>query len=395
MNNNKNISKVWFIVGTRPEAIKQAPLINALNKNGLVKSIVVSTGQHSKITQQFLADFDIQIDIEVKIEASSNLTDSVNRIFMSASAHLREHRPSAVVVQGDTTSAAMFAIAAFYERIPVIHLEAGLRSNDLLSPFPEEGNRKLISQVASLHLCPTMNSANNLFLENISKDKVIVIGNTVLDALYQVIDSGKAIIPTNVKKFIGDSHLVFVTAHRRESWGEGIKNISIGINRAASNNRETKFIVCLHPNPLPRQMLEKNLKGLENIMVIDPQPYSVICGLLNRSKIVVTDSGGIQEEAISLGKVVLITRDNTERIEGMRLGLAKIIGTNSNMISREIGELLLNSSFKLERLTSSPYGDGKAGARGAQAIEYLQGYGSAPKPWIFDETNLDQISKGW
>jgi UDP-N-acetylglucosamine 2-epimerase (non-hydrolysing) len=387
-------TSIWFIVGTRPEAIKQAPLINALNQNGLIKSTVVSTGQHSTVTRQFLKDFDIDIDIDISVEASNNLTDSAIEIFKSASTYLRKYNPSAVVVQGDTTSATMFAIAAFYEGISVIHLEAGLRSNNLSSPFPEEGNRKLISQVASLHLCPTTNSANNLFLENISKAKIIVIGNTVIDSLYQVIDSGKAIIPSEQKNFIGNSPLVFVTAHRRESWGEGIESISLGINSAAINNPEVKFIVCLHPNPLPRQMLEKNLKGLSNVMVVEPQPYSVICGLLNRSKIVVTDSGGIQEEAISLGKPVLITRENTERIEGIKLGLAKIVGTNSSLLNEEIKKLISETSFNLERLTGSPYGDGKAGIRGAQAIEFIQGFGSAPKPWTYIETNFISEPKG-
>jgi UDP-N-acetylglucosamine 2-epimerase (non-hydrolysing) len=237
-------------------------------------------------------------------------------------------------------------------------------------------------------------AANNLFLENIAKNKIIIIGNTVIDSLYQVIDSGKAIIPSDQKNFIGNSPLVFVTAHRRESWGEGIESISLGINSAAINNPEAKFIVCLHPNPLPRQMLEKNLKGLSNVMVVEPQPYSVICGLLNRSIIVVTDSGGIQEEAISLGKPVLITRENTERIEGIKLGLAKIVGTNSSLLNEEINKLISETSFNLERLTDSPYGDGKAGIRGAQAIEFIKGFGSAPKPWTYIETNFISKPKG-
>jgi UDP-N-acetylglucosamine 2-epimerase (non-hydrolysing) len=294
-----------------------------------------------------------------------------------------ERPPAAVVVQGDTTTSLAGALAAFWRRIPVVHLEAGLRSGDLDSPFPEEANRRLVAQVAALHLAPTPMAAMNLLDENIATGDVLITGNTVVDATLAV--AGRKLPFENAAvaqaRAGSDKRLVLVTAHRRESWGQPLNRILAAVAVLIANFPDIEVILPTHPNPAVRQQVEAALGGLERVTITDPLPYPDLSRLLSEAYLVLTDSGGIQEEAPSFGVPVLVLREVTERVESLDAGCAKLVGADADTIVRE-ASLLLDSRLRRDAMTAggNPYGDGLAARRAAQATAALLGLAEQPEP---------------
>ena len=355
-------SKVIFIIGTRPEAIKLAPLILKFNSNKKIKTFVFLTGQHGEMVTKVLEIFKIKPDYNLNLLTvgqplnyiTSKIINGLQKIFL-------EEKPNLVIVQGDTNSAFAGALSAFYQKIPVAHVEAGLRTNDIFNPYPEEANRKLISQIASLNFAPTKLSAKNLEDEKVLGE-VFVTGNTVIDAVLMV----SRFYKENSSEFFNDpsKKIIFTTVHRRENWGNNIKNISNAINSLVKANKQIQFIIPMHPNPLVRKNLKEVLIKDSRISLIEPLTYDSLVNHIKNSYMILTDSGGLQEEAPSFGKPVLILRDNTERPEAVDAGTAKLIGTNTERIFDEVNLLLNNEeSYNKMSKAENPYGDGKSSER--------------------------------
>jgi len=300
---------------------------------------------------------------------------------------LQDVSPAAVLTQGDTTSALAAGLAAFYHRIPVVHVEAGLRTDDLFNPFPEEANRRLLSQISSLHLAPTQGAKANLLADGIASGQVTVTGNTVIDALALALQTRLPVEDERVAELLGgQQQLVLVTAHRRESWGEPMQRIAAGLARLAADKPAVQFVLPLHVNPTVRQAF-KALRGLPNVTLLEPLGYFDLARVMANSTIVITDSGGIQEEAPSLGKPVLVLRDNTERPEGIATGTARLVGTDTEIIYREALRLLDDPvAYDSMARAVNPYGDGHAAERSEAAIAHLLGLAS-PLP-EFDPATL-------
>jgi UDP-N-acetylglucosamine 2-epimerase (non-hydrolysing) len=377
-----SLPEVHLIGGTRPEAVKLAPVAIAMREQGLVHPVLLASGQHPAMVVQALAAFDLTPDITLTVERSTGsqaelLTELVRRF-----EELWDTRtPAAVIVQGDTTTSLAGALAAFWRRIPVVHLEAGLRSGDLDSPFPEEANRKLVAQIAALHLAPTPLAATNLLDENVPGDDVMITGNTVVDATLAV--AGRKLPFENVAVAAarqGSSRrLVLVTAHRRESWGEPLDRILKAVRHLVAKYPDIEVILPSHPNPAVRAQVEAGLAGLERVTVTDPLPYPDLSRLLSEAYLVLTDSGGIQEEAPSFGVPALVLRDVTERVESLHAGCAKLVGSDTDLIVTEASALLDDRAVR-DAMTAggNPYGDGLAAIRTAQATAALLGLAPAP-----------------
>jgi UDP-N-acetylglucosamine 2-epimerase (non-hydrolysing) len=377
-----SLPEVHLIGGTRPEAVKLAPVAIAMREQGLVRPILLASGQHPAMVVQALAAFDLTPDITLTVERSTGsqaelLTELIRRF-----EELWDTRtPAAVIVQGDTTTSLAGALAAFWRRIPVVHLEAGLRSGDLDSPFPEEANRKLVAQVAALHLAPTPLAATNLLDENVPGDDVMITGNTVVDAALAV--AGRKLPFENVDvaaaRAGSSRRLVLVTAHRRESWGEPLDRILKAVRHLVAKYQDIEVILPSHPNPAVRAQVEAGLAGIERVTVTDPLPYPDLSRLLSEAYLVLTDSGGIQEEAPSFGVPALVLREVTERVESLHAGCAKLVGSDTDLIVTE-ASALLDDRARRDAMTAggNPYGDGLAAIRTAQATAALLGLAPAP-----------------
>ena len=356
--------KVMLVYGTRPEAIKLAPLVAAMRDDERFNPIVVVTGQHREMLDQVHDFFGIVPDEDLDIHApGQTLTQITNRSLQGVGQAIEAYRPDAVVVQGDTTSAFAAALAAFYHEIPVLHVEAGLRTGNISSPFPEEANRRLISQVTALHLCPTTTSRDNLLRESTDPQTVRVTGNTVIDALLVAVDRRVPPPDENLMAALEDvsRRVVLVTAHRRESWGEPMRAIGRAVTRLAEQHPEVLFVLPIHRNPRVREALLPQIAGHSNIVWCDPLEYGAFCALIDRCDVVLTDSGGVQEEAPALSKPVLVMRDNTERPEAVAFGVAELVGTDEDRIVERVSTLLTDeAAYAAMAQAANPYGDGHA-----------------------------------
>ena len=362
--------KVLVVYGTRPEAIKMAPLIAALGNSRYCRPVVAVTGQHRAMLDQVNMLFGIRPDHDLDvISERQRLEDVTWRVLDGISNVISVETPDAVVVQGDTTSCLAAALAAFYKRVPVVHLEAGLRTGNVYDPFPEEGNRRLTSDIAALHLAPTAISKANLMREGISPQDIVVTGNTVIDALLDV--AGRDDIRDRTA---GGRRMVLITAHRRESWGEPMARSARAIARLAKRFDDTTFLLPAHLNPVVRETLLPPLADLANVTITGPLDYREFVRAMRDCTLVLTDSGGVQEEAPSLGKPVLVMRETTERPEAVTAGTVRLVGTDEELIFEEVSTLLTDeSAYQLMARSANPYGDGRAAQRCVHAIEHFFG----------------------
>lgn len=366
------------IYGTRPEAIKMAPIIAALQKSGTLSCVVTVTGQHRAMLDQVNELFDIRPDHDLNIlQQRQTLSSIMTRTITGLDELFSVSRPDAVVVQGDTTTSTAAAFAAFYHGIPVVHVEAGLRSGNLFSPFPEEGNRKVTSQIASLHLAPTSVSRANLRAENIPDGDIVVTGNTVIDALLETVAKNIPFTDPALEEVAASGKKVLlVTTHRRENQGEAMQGVGRALARIANSEPDLAIVLPIHKNPVVREAVLPQIGGRTNILVTEPLSYGEFTRLLSVSSVVLTDSGGVQEEAPSLGKPVLVMRDNTERPEAVTAGTVRLIGTDEERIVHEVSRLLNDQEYYSSMANAiNPYGDGHAAARTVAAIESLLGLG--------------------
>ena len=359
--------KVMTIFGTRPEAIKMAPLVKELNKHKQIKSIVCVTAQHREMLDQVLETFKIIPDYDLNImKQGQTLSDVTVNALVGLEKVIKEVMPDIVLVHGDTTTTFVGALAAFYNQVSIGHVEAGLRTYDKYSPYPEEMNRQMVSRLADLHFSPTNVSANNLINEGIEKNKIIVTGNTAIDAMSTTINKNY-----NHPEFewLGESKLILLTAHRRENLGEPMRNIFRGIKRAVDEIKDVKVIYPIHKNPKVREIANEIFGADDKIKLIEPLEVFDFHNFQNKAYIILTDSGGIQEEAPSLGKPVLVLRDTTERPEGIKAGTLKLVGTNEDTIYEEIKKLFENKNeyIKMSK-ASNPYGDGHASEKIVEGI---------------------------
>lgn len=367
------------IFGTRPEAIKMAPIVSALQESEHFRCIVTVTGQHREMLDQVNELFGIVPDHDLNIlQQGQSLSAIMTRTIDGLETLFAQARPDAVIVQGDTTTSTAAAIAAFYHGIPVVHAEAGLRSGDLLSPFPEEANRKITSQITRLHLAPTSTSRENLLREGISAKDIVVTGNTVIDALLATVDKQLPFTDARLEALAASGRrILLVTTHRRENQGESMRGVGRALARIADAEPDLVIVLPAHKNPVVREAVLPALEGKANVLVTEPLAYGEFTRLLSVAHVVLTDSGGVQEEAPSLGKPVLVMRENTERPEALEAGTVMLIGTDEERIVAEV-TLLLRDSAHFDAMANAvnPYGDGKAAARTVAAIEELMGVGS-------------------
>lgn len=358
--------KIAIMVGTRPEAIKMAPVVRAFRAETQYEVILCSTGQHKDMLTQALLDFGLEPDVDLSVMASGQTLARLTKTLMARVDEFYEtFRPDWVFVQGDTTTVFVAALAAFYRHVKVAHVEAGLRSFDKLSPFPEEVNRRLTGTLTNIHFAPTSIARNNLLAEGIAEDSVMIVGNTVIDALLWIRNSvqGKfEILPDAVQKQImANQKIVLCTTHRRENWGEPLRNICDALLNVVRDHEDVSVVLPMHLNPVVRNTIEQRLGGHDRIILIEPQPYKSFVLLMSHAHLILSDSGGVQEEAPSFNVPVLIMRDNTERPEGVQAGVAKLVGTQKSSISSAVHTLLQDDSAYLKMTTrDNPYGDGKA-----------------------------------
>lgn len=365
-----NKKKIMLVFGTRPEAIKMGPLVKQLENNSKLRTIVCVTGQHREMLEQVLETFQIEPDYNLNImKDSQNLNEISANILQSIEQVLIKEKPDVVLVHGDTSTTFATALACFYNKISIGHVEAGLRTNNIKSPYPEEFNRQAVGLLAEYHFAATDKAAQNLIKEGKSEETIYVTGNTVIDAL-----------KTTVRKdythpeleWASDSKLILVTAHRRENMGKPLKNIAKAVLELVENNKDIKVIYPLHLNPNIRNIIIPILGGHDRIHLIEPLEVLDFHNFINQSYFVMSDSGGIQEEAPSLGKPVLVLRDTTERPEGIAAGTLKLVGTNFGKIVRE-AQLLLDNKEEYKRMSqaSNPYGDGQASSRIVKVLEKI------------------------
>ena len=376
------MKKVLLVFGTRPEAIKMAPLVKAFQEqNKLFKTKVCVTGQHREMLDQVLDLFEINADFDLDImRPNQDLYDITGNILQGMKGVFSIYRPDIVFVHGDTTTTFAVSLAAFYEKIEVAHIEAGLRTNNIYSPWPEEANRKLTSQLTTYHFTPTKQSQDNLLSENIAPDKIIVTGNTVIDALLLMQNKLQINLSfrEQVKKSILEkgfdpeaSEFVLVTGHRRENFGQGIVNICSALKKIALDRPNINIVYPVHLNPNVFKPVNDLLGNVRNVYLIEPLQYEAFIYLMSLSKLIITDSGGVQEEAPSLGKPVLVMRDTTERPEAVSAGTVKLVGTNIQGIVSATNELLDNTLvYESMAKAHNPYGDGKACER---IISFMKG----------------------
>lgn len=359
-----------FIFGTRPEAVKMAPLIKECEKYPKdFKVKIAVTGQHREMLDQVLQFFNIKPDYDLNLmKPNQTLFDVTADALRGMEKILDEVKPDLIIVQGDTTTVFTGALAAFYKQIPIAHLEAGLRSGDKYSPFPEEMNRILTGHIADYHWAPTEKAKQNLLAEGIKEEKIFVVQNTVIDALFLALELLKKEGDSKYKEFFKDidfnKKVVLITAHRRESFGEPFENICNAIKELSAKYPDVEFVYPVHLNPNVREVVYRILSNISNVHLIEPLEYPYMVWMMNKSYMVLTDSGGVQEEAPSLGKPVLVLRDVTERQEGIDAGTAKLVGTDKDLIIKETSNLLENQKeYKKMAHAVNPYGDGNASKR--------------------------------
>lgn len=384
------MKKVMLVFGTRPEAIKMAPLVKEFQKQPKrVETVVCVTGQHREMLDQVLKIFDIKPDYDLNImKQGQDLYDVTARVLTGMRDVLKEVKPDVVLVHGDTTTSTAAALAAFYQQIPVGHVEAGLRTHNIYSPWPEEINRLLTGRLATYHFSPTPLSRNNLIKESVDDRNIIITGNTVIDALYWVVDKIKnnkeldneledilSKAGYDVNRLNNGKKLVLITGHRRENFGDGFINMCTAIKDLTVKYPDLDFVYPMHLNPNVRKPIHEvfgeNLSGLKNMFFIEPLEYLSFVYLMEKSSIVLTDSGGIQEEAPGLGKPVLVMRDTTERPEALDAGTVKLVGTDYNKIVNEVSSLI-DDKAAYEKMSKAvnPYGDGLACGRIVNALLY-------------------------
>jgi UDP-N-acetylglucosamine 2-epimerase (non-hydrolysing) len=371
--------KNLFIFGTRPEAIKMAPLIKAFQKHPEFFDVKICvTAQHREMLDQVLDFFEITTDYDLDLmRPDQNLYTLTANIITGMKPVLEAFQPDYVFVHGDTTTTMAGSIASFYSGAKVCHVEAGLRTHNKWSPFPEEINRQVTGRVCDYHFAPTTTSKQNLLQENVKKDTILVTGNTVIDALHysveRVIQEPSTLIQ-GILKTLGDKEVILVTGHRRENHGEGFIRICEALKTIAIDNKDRFIVYPVHLNPKVQKPVNRILANLENVLLIDPMAYQDFIWMMNRSKIIITDSGGVQEEAPSLGKPVLVMRDTTERPEAVEAGTVVLVGTDKDVIINETLDLLSNTE-RFEKMSKlhNPYGDGKACERIVEFIAKLEG----------------------
>ena len=354
---------ITVFLGTRPEAIKLAPVIRRFRELGL-PSAVIGTGQHADLVDQVLAVFGIELDESLELMRPGQSLDRIlSGAIIGVGELLDEYRPRAVVVQGDTSSAFGASIAAFHRHIPIAHIEAGLRSHDLGLPFPEEMNRRATSIVARWHFAPTARAASNLAKEGIT-DGVHVVGNTVVDALQYIVGCG-ATIPEDLVEFVADHPLILATAHRRESWDGGIEGIARALRRALDDLPEARLVFVTHANPVARAPVVAALSDHPRARIPGPMPYTGFLALLQRARVAVSDSGGVQEEGPTLGIPVVVTRERTEREEGLEVGAVRLVGTDPDRIYEATRTIMTDPGVHHSMSMAGPglYGDGRAAER--------------------------------
>jgi len=363
--------KILLVFGTRPEAIKMAPLVKALENEPTIESKVCVTAQHREMLDQVLDMFDIVPDYDLNLmKPKQDLYDITTNVLLGLKDVLKNFTPDIILVHGDTTTTSVSSLVAFYEKIKVGHVEAGLRTNDLYSPWPEEANRQITGILANYHFAPTTTSANNLIKENKDPKNIVVTGNTVIDALFLALDKiennidlkNKIIKTINKQYPINESKkLILVTGHRRENFGQGFINICKALKTLALENEGIDIVYPVHLNPNVQKPVKEILSDLSNVFLIDPLQYESFIYLMNKSYFIITDSGGIQEEAPSLGKPVLVMRDTTERPEALEAGTVKLVGTNTTSIVNE-AQKLLDDESKYNEMSKAhnPFGNGKA-----------------------------------
>ncbi|MEV8442926.1 UDP-N-acetylglucosamine 2-epimerase (non-hydrolyzing) [Actinosynnema sp. NPDC051121] len=382
------MKEVVLLAGTRPEAVKIAPVALALGDHPVLRPVIVHSGQHNGMVEQALRSFGLRVDAELDVpRATGGQAELLARLIAEFDRLLRERDPAVVLVQGDTTTALAGALAAFWRGIPVAHLEAGLRTGDLAGPFPEEGTRQMIARIATLHLAPTDDAAAALIREGMADRRIVVTGNTVVDAVQRVAaadlparDPALALLERVLDE--RSERLVLVTVHRRESWGEPLTRVLHAVRAIADRNPDVRVLLPVHPNPRVREAARELLGGHERIVVTEPLDYSDLVRALRRSALVLTDSGGLQEEAPTFGVPVLVLRDTTERVAAVDAGCAWLVGTDPIRIVAEAG-WVLGARLRLP-LGRNPFGDGRAASRVRGALERLVGlpndFSTAPLP---------------
>ena len=370
--------KLMTVFGTRPEAIKMCPLVLEMSKYpDYIEPIVAVTAQHREMLDQVLELFNIKPDYDLNIMASGQtLYDITTRALTGLKEVIEEAKPDMVLVHGDTTTTFAGALAAFYAQVPVGHVEAGLRTGNKYSPYPEEMNRKLTGSIADMHFAPTSTSKANLLKENVNPETILVTGNTVIDALETTVKADYKFADAEFNKiFARGNRLILMTTHRRENLGEPMCNVYKALRKVLETHADVEAIFPVHKNPKVREIVQEELGGLERVHLIEPMDYEPFANLMGKVDIVLTDSGGIQEEAPALGKPVLVLRDTTERPEAVDAGTVKLIGTAYDDVLRETNMLLDDSAhYKKMAEAANPYGDGKACERIIRAILQKNGF---------------------
>lgn len=365
------MKKIITIFGTRPEAIKMAPLVKELERAEGIESMVCVTAQHREMLDQVLDYFDIKPDFDLNImKNKQTLTGITTRVLEGLAEVFEKEKPDMILVHGDTTTTFAGALAAFYQQIKVGHVEAGLRTFDKYFPFPEEMNRKLAGTLTDLHFAPTKGSRDNLLREGVELEDIYVTGNTVIDAMKHTVRENYVFETAELNKIdFNNKKVIMITAHRRENWGEGIENICVALSRIVEENEDVELIYLVHLNPVVKEMVYKELGGKERIHLLPPLDTKETHNLMNKCFMVMTDSGGLQEEAPHLGKPVLVLRDVTERPEAVDYGTVKLVGTDIAKIV-EVANSLLKNKDEYDKMSKSvnPYGDGRASKRIVAAI---------------------------
>lgn len=359
--------RVVAVLGTRPEVIKLAPVIATLRQRPGTDCIVVSTGQHREMLDQMLEQFELEADVDLDVMTpDQRLADLTSELMLGLDRTITSLRPDWILVQGDTTTAFCGALAAFYEGVPVGHVEAGLRTSDTRTPFPEEANRRLVARLADLHFCPTVRNAENLIAEGIPEETVLVTGNTVIDALHWAVEHARLLQPAVPST---RPRRILLTLHRRESHGDAMRGVCRAVRRLAERG-DVELVFPVHRSPAVRRVVFDELADVEGVHLTDPLDYLSTVHVLDTSQLVLSDSGGLQEEAPALGKPVLVLRESTERPEAIETGNARLVGTDQDLIVEAVNELLDDGdAYAAMARPESPFGDGHASLRIADALE--------------------------